>query len=80
MERYLHTGIPQTTTHLTVKPSSAAGDQDAAFSLGLHVRQESLDGLDGTKEVDLQDFSHGVQGLHLQGPHQPHASIAHCRE
>lgn len=31
-----------------MKPSSAAGDQNAALALSLHLWQESLDSLDGT--------------------------------
>lgn len=79
VEHRWRTVIPQTFAHLTVKPSGAAGYQNAALALSLHVRQESLDGLDGTKEIDLQNLPHRVQGLHLQRPHQTHAGIAHCK-
>lgn len=57
------------TAQLTVKPTGAAGDQDVASALGLHVREESLDGLDGAEEIDLHDSPGGVQGQHLQRPH-----------
>lgn len=77
-KKKLH-NVPQTFAHLTVKPSGAAGDQNVAPALSLHVREESLDGLDGAQEIDLHDSPHGVQGLHLQRPHQAHTGVAHCR-
>lgn len=60
-----------------MKPTGAAGDQDVAFALCLHAREESLDGLDGAQEIDLHNSPGGVQGQHLQRPHQAHAGIAH---
>ena len=49
---------PQPFARLTVKPPGAAGDQNVAPAPSLHVRQESLDGLDGAEEVDLQNMPH----------------------
>lgn len=57
------------TAQLTVKPTVAAGDQDVASALSLHVGEESLDGLDGTQEIDLHDPPCRVQGQHLQRAH-----------
>lgn len=76
--RVEHPVIPQPFACLTVKPSGAARDQNAALVLSLHVWKESLDGLDGSKEVDLHNPPYRVQGLNLQRPHQTHAGIAHC--
>lgn len=78
MEHCRHSVVPRLFARLTVKPSGTAGDQNAALALSLHVRQESLDGLNGAQEVNLQNLPHRVQGLHLQRPHQTHTSIAHC--
>lgn len=62
-----------------MKPTGAAGDQDVASALGLHVWEESLDGLDGAQKIDLHDPPGGVQGQRLQRPHQAHTGVAHCR-
>lgn len=68
----------QTFFCLTVKPPGAARYQNVTLSPSLHVWQERLDCLDGTEEIDLQDLPHWLQRLHLQRPHQTHASVAHC--
>lgn len=79
MERRWHAAAPGTIAQLTMKPTGAAGDQDVASALGLHVRKESLDSLDGAQEIDLHDPPGGIQGQHLQRAHQAHTSVAHCR-
>ncbi|TNN40793.1 hypothetical protein EYF80_049033 [Liparis tanakae] len=76
--QYVHAARKR--ARLTLKPSGAAGDQDAASAPSLHAGQESLDGLDGPEEVDLQDPPHGVQGLHLQRAGQTHSGVAHCED
>lgn len=48
----------QTLIYLTVKPPGAASYQNVTLSPSLHVWQESLDCLDGTQEIDLEDFPH----------------------
>lgn len=60
-----HTVNSQMLVYLTVKPSSAARYQNVTLAPSLHVWQESLDCLDGTEEIDLEDLPHRVQRLHL---------------
>lgn len=36
-----------------MKPSCAAGDQNAALTLSFHFWQENLNGLDGAQKIDL---------------------------
>lgn len=79
MERRWHAAVSSAIAQLTVKPTGAAGDQDVASALSLHVREKSLDRLDGAQEVDLHDPPGRVQGQHLQRAHQAHTGVAHCR-